>query len=95
MSAFISQLQNTLTMVRSTLIPKDKIIQLQIPKKYIGKKIEVLMFPVVEGGDEQSNKPVKKLSEKYRGSLNSKVANQIRKNIDQSRREWEERFPGC
>lgn len=80
-------------MIRTSLTPDDRIIKLEVPKKYIGKKIEVLVYSVDELNKENSVKKDVKLSDKYRGMLSSENAEQLRKHIAQSRKEWEDRFP--
>ena len=80
-------------MIRTTITPHTQTIKLEVPKKYIGKKIEVLLYSVDELNEDESLKTDIQLSTKYRGKLSSEYANELRKHVEQSRNDWEERFP--
>lgn len=80
-------------MIRTFVTPHNQIIKLEIPKKYIGKKIEILLYSIEEMDEDEPEKTNIKLSSKYRGMLSSENANKIRKHLEQSRNGWEERFP--
>lgn len=80
-------------MIRTEVTPLNQTIQIEVPKKYIGKKIEVLLYAIDELNEEVSPKSSAKLSTKYRGMLSTENANEIRKHVEQSRNDWEERFP--
>jgi len=79
-------------MIRTVIIPDNETIQLEVPEKYIGKEIEILLYAVDELNEDISRKSGGKLSAKYRGMLSTETANEIRKHVEQSRDEWEERF---
>lgn len=58
-------------MIRTILTPRNQTIQLEVPKKYIGKKIEVLLYDIDEINEDEHLKPGSKLSAKYRGMLST------------------------
>ena len=80
-------------MIRTSVTPHNQTIKLEVPKKYIGKKIEVLLYSIDELNEDEPKKTDIKLSSKYRGRLSSEEANELRKHVEQSRNDWEERFP--
>ena len=80
-------------MIRTLVTPHTQTIQLEVPEKYIGKQIEVLLYSIDELNEDESKKSNIKLSSKYRGMLSSEDASQLRKQVEQSRNDWEERFP--
>ena len=80
-------------MIRTLITPHDQTIELQVPKKYIGKKIEVRLYSIEELNEDEPKNTEIKLSTKYRGMLSSKDANELRNHVEQSRNDWEERFP--
>lgn len=80
-------------MIRTLIIPQNQIIKLEVPKKYIGKRIEILLYSIDELNEVEQKKTDTKLSSKYRGKLSSEDATKLRKHVEQSRNDWEERFP--
>lgn len=80
-------------MIRTLVIPHNQIIKLKVPKKYIGKKIEVLLYSIDELNEDEPKETDIVRSSKYRGMLSSEDANELRKHVEQTRNDWEERFP--
>lgn len=80
-------------MIRTVVVPQTQIIKLEIPKKYVGKKIEVLLYSIDELNEDEPKKTDANLSSKYRGMLSSEDANKLRKHVEQTQNDWEERFP--
>lgn len=53
-------------MIRTIVTPDNENISVHIPPNYIGKPIEILLYPVDELIEE---KPIKGLAAKFRGAL--------------------------
>lgn len=49
-------------MIRTVVIPDKNYLSLNIPDKYIGKKVEVIAFVVEENAEESDNNGKKKKS---------------------------------
>lgn len=73
-------------MIRTIIIPENKDVHILIPDKYIGKKLEVLLYAMDE--------PLDVLPEKvntmaaYKGILTPKEAGQLQEYVKKSREEW-------
>jgi len=73
-------------MVRTIITPEDTHIQLDIPKEYVGKEIEVTFLAL----DELINdNPGKLTMADFWGVISDDTANILHKNVEQSRNEWE------
>ena len=76
-------------MVRTSITPDQTDVHISVPKSYIGRKLEVLLYPVdelISGSDE---KPLKKKPSDYFGTMSDEEAEMLRKHVEQSRNEWE------
>jgi hypothetical protein len=76
-------------MIHTTVTPINTEVNLTIPKEYIGKKVEVLLYTLEEAEPNHVVATTKKKPSDYAGSLSSKSAKQFLKYIEQSRNEWE------
>lgn len=76
-------------MTRTTITPSDSNIVLSVPQKYIGKKIEVLMFDVEEVALETTATNTKLKPSQLRGFLSKDTAEALQQHIKQSRNEWD------
>jgi hypothetical protein len=74
-------------MIRTVIRPQKRHIQLDIPKEYIGKEIEITYIPLDEVNQASDNKPVKKMKD-FWGSISDDTATKLHKHISQSRAEW-------
>lgn len=75
-------------MVRTVLIPKDTNVHLSIPKNYVGRKIEVMCYPVDELVEENETISPKNMSS-FKGLLSSDEADQLQEYVKKSREEWD------
>jgi hypothetical protein len=75
-------------MVRTVLIPKDTNVHLSIPKNYVGRKIEVMCYPVDELVEENEMIAPKNMSS-FKGILSSDEADQLQEFVKKSREEWD------
>ncbi len=76
-------------MVRTIITPTDTDVLLHINKEYIGKPIEITYLAL----DELEQKPVsKKTMADFWGVLSDETAEDMREEVKQSRKDWEERL---
>ena len=74
-------------MLRTVITPVTTQVNLSIPREYLGKKVEILLFSEEE---TEYEKPLKKIKwQKYKGIMSAKKAKEMQKYVDQSRKEWE------
>lgn len=73
-------------MTRTTLIPQQTDILLSIPSKYIGKKIEVLLYSIEEITEESTSKVT---MADFWGKLSDESAKKLHDNVNVMRNEWE------
>ncbi len=75
-------------MVRATVTPLDQDVSIHVPENYVGRKLEVLLYPVDELTESQ---PAKKSVAGLRGSL--KLTDEEYKDLQQYlkevRNEWD------
>lgn len=76
-------------MIRITATPTDSNIVLSVPEKYIGKKVQVLMFDVEEVTLEYTLKSPKLKLSQLRGFLSADTAEAIQQHLQQSGKEWD------
>ncbi len=74
-------------MIRTILIPDNTKVHLSIPENYVGRKIEVMCYPVDELVEENEELCGKNMSS-FRGILSSDEANQLQEYVKKSREEW-------
>lgn len=80
-------------MIRTVITPDNSSIHLLIPKNYIGRKVEVLLYAVDELKEEQPVMVAKKRKPSdYVGCISKETAEAMLKDIEQSRNEWERNF---
>jgi len=77
-------------MHRTILTPDTINVYIQIPEKYIGKNIEILVYSTDELKEESNatNQNTKKPSD-YVGCISKETAQDMLVHIEQSRKEWE------
>lgn len=76
-------------MIRVTITPTDINIVLPVPERYIGKKIEVLMFDVEEVTLESTDESSKLKPSQLRGFLSQDTVEAMQQHLQQSRNEWD------
>ena len=72
-------------MTKTIVTPENNSILLPIPKEYVGKKLEVLMYAVEELTESQ---PELRTMAAYKGILTSEETEQLQYYVKQSREEW-------
>ena len=75
-------------MIRTIITTSDRNIVIPVPKKYVGKKIEVIMFEVEEINKQTTDEPAKLKPSQLRGFLSHDTAEAMQQHVQQSRNEW-------
>jgi hypothetical protein len=74
-------------MVRTIIIPDNTNVNLSIPSDYVGRRIEVMYYPVDELMEE---KPLNtKNMALFRGILSKEEGNELQEYVKKSREEWD------
>ncbi len=75
-------------MIRTIVTPSNTDLHVLIPKEYVGKQIEVLLYPTDEVQEERITK---KNSSSLRGTLNlsDKQYNDLQQHSKDIRNEWD------
>jgi len=74
-------------MTRTSIIPSTDSFYISIPQQYVGKEVEVLIFP--KSDVTEITKPTKKNMAQYRGILSKKEGESLQKYILKARKEWQ------
>ena len=72
-------------MVKAVLTPDKDKLEVGIPKQYVGRKVEILIYPVDEIIEE--DKPV--TMSQFKGSISEEFAEKALEHVKQSREEWQ------
>ncbi|WP_285009780.1 hypothetical protein [Pedobacter faecalis] len=73
-------------MVRTIVVPENDQIKLDIPKEYVGKKIEVTFLSLEELEHSVTHQVT---MGDFWGILSDKTASDLQSNVQRSRSEWE------
>lgn len=76
-------------MVKTHITPLQNTYNLAIPKKYIGKKVEILIYSIDE---VQVEKPIKSTMADFWGILSDETAADLHNLTNTGREEWEKRL---
>ena len=71
--------------LRQILKVNNNKIYIELPADFKANEVEVIVLPVVE----RIKKMKQKISEKFRGCLSKKTAEEMQKQIKKMREEWE------
>lgn len=75
-------------MIRTVLIPDNTDVHLSIPNDYVGRKIEVMCYPLDELVEENESEPPKSMAS-FKGLLSAEEADQLQEYVKKSREEWD------
>ena len=78
-------------MVRTLLTPQQQNISIQVPKNYVGRQIEVLLYAVDELIEEEK-KVTSSNAAKYKGIFTKEEGEKFNDYIKQARDEWNRDF---
>ncbi|MCU0450464.1 MAG: hypothetical protein MUC97_11590 [Bernardetiaceae bacterium] len=73
-------------MIKKIIIPQNNSLYLVIPNNYIGREIEVLLYPTDEL-EEENVKP-KKTMANFTGVLSESDYQSLKSHTEQARKEW-------
>lgn len=76
-------------MIKTTIIPQDNSYTLAIPNRYIGKKVEIIVYALDEIVEEKA--PLKTMGD-FWDTLSDETATELHKQTKESRDSWEERL---
>ena len=79
-------------MIRTTITPVTTRVYLTIPKEYLGKKVEVLLYTIEESETSSSVAATKKKPSDFFGTLSREEGEKMQTYITKSRNEWERNF---
>ncbi|HXS57822.1 MAG TPA: hypothetical protein VN726_16925 [Hanamia sp.] len=75
-------------MIRTVLIPDNTDVHLSIPNDYVGRKIEVMCYPVDELVEKSESLSPKSMRS-FKGVLSAEEADQLQEYVKKSRDEWD------
>lgn len=75
-------------MIRTVIIPQQQNISITVPKDYIGKQIEVLLYAVDELIEGEKTVKVNNAA-KYKGILSKEEGEKFNQYLNQARSEWD------
>jgi hypothetical protein len=76
-------------MIKTIVTPQNNNLCLSIPDSYIGKEIEILLYAKEELAEEKINP--KKTMKDFWGIISDETADELHKEVKESRKGWEER----
>ena len=74
-------------MIRTLIIPQQQNISIQVPKNYVGKQIEVLLYAVDELEEEKIT--TSNNASKYKGIFSKEEGEKFNQYLNQARSEWD------
>jgi hypothetical protein len=74
-------------MVRTVITPENTDVHLSIPSNYVGRKIEVMYYPVDELVEDHAIAP--KTMASFKGLLTEEEGNKLQEYVKKSRQEWD------
>lgn len=81
-------------MIRAIVSTTNNQLILPIPDSLVGKQLEVIAFAIDEPvGAGKTSQAMQKLSDRFSGKLSAAVTDDLHRQLEQSRNEWQERFP--
>ncbi|MDR0565538.1 MAG: hypothetical protein LBG47_00640 [Prevotellaceae bacterium] len=76
-------------MVKSSLTPQSGTITLSIPRSYIGKRVEVLLYAADELHVEAYANPHRSGVARFRGMLTDSEADKYQQYLQKARQAWD------
>ena len=77
-------------MIRTVITPENTSINLSVPSNYVGRKIEIMCYPIDELIEE---KPLAaKSMASFRGVLSENEGKELQEYVKKSREEWDKDF---
>ena len=79
-------------MVRTIITPEQTDIRISVPPSYVGRKLEVMLYPVDELIDDTVKKPNAKKPSDFAGTLSKEEGERFHEYLKQARSEWNRGF---
>jgi hypothetical protein len=79
-------------MIRTSITPEETEIHLSVPHNYVGRKLEVLLYPVDELTDGFQQNSAKKKPSDFAGTVSIEEGEKFHEYLKQSRNEWDRNF---
>ncbi len=76
-------------MVKTSITPQQTDIHLSVPPSYVGRKLEVLLYPIDELTDELTHELPKKKPSDFAGTLSKEEGEKFHEYLKQARNEWD------
>jgi hypothetical protein len=75
-------------MTKEIITPKEKSYLLPIPEKYIGKRVEVLLYSLDEISEDERAKTKKTIADFF-GTISETAYRKLKTHTEQARQEWD------
>jgi hypothetical protein len=79
-------------MIRTIITPEQADIQISVPPSYVGRKLEVMLYPVDELIEDVVKKPGAKKPSDFAGTLSKEQGEKFHEYLKQARNEWDRAF---
>jgi len=79
-------------MVRTIITPEQTDIQISVPPSYVGRKLELMLYPVDELIDEAVKNPDGRKPSDFAGTLSKEEGEKFHEYLKQARSEWDRGF---
>ncbi len=76
-------------MLRTIITPENQNVSIHVPKEYVGRQIEILMYATNEVHAELPAAANRQKPSDFAGTLSKVDALRLLKDVEQSRNEWE------
>ena len=76
-------------MLRTIVTPENQHVSIHVPKEYVGRQIEILMYATNEVQAELPAAAKMQKPSDFAGTLSKVDARKLLKDVEQSRNEWE------
>jgi len=79
-------------MVKAIVTPEQTDIHISVPQNYVGRKLEVLLYPVDELTLEITETSPKRKPSDFAGTVTKEEGEEFHKYLKQARKEWDRNF---
>jgi hypothetical protein len=79
-------------MIRTIITPDQADIQISVPPSYVGRKLEVMLYPVDELIEAVVKTPGAKRPSDFAGTLSKEEGEKFHDYLKQARSEWDRGF---
>ena len=77
---------------RTTITPNQTDIHLSVPQNYVGRKLEILLYPVDELTDGLAEELPKKKPSDFAGTINKEEGEKFHDHLKQAPNKWDKDF---